>query len=397
MPTAIPICSSASRQVRVPSCGCIATTGLPARGSAAAAGPAVVRFTDVTPRPLVSACPQAQSDSPRGSMSMLTVTSIYSWRFAIARTRSTSMSPASSGTTPRRWGWPMRGEASAPCGSTPTRTGISISTSQNMDGDQNALYRNDAGKFTDVAGAVRLAWGSRARERGGQWHRAAVRGGRGRRRAVRSLHGQLRTEWLVPESRWQPRCHRPGTNLSASRSAFPGSVAWSSRTRRERGASQRALRCVCVRRFDNDGRLDLYVNGTVTGGASCRYLFRNAGGRFDDVTPENIAAIQADHGAAWADVDADGDLDLRSRVPARTACTGSCGTSSPSPPQAIDHRPRARRPRPRDACGRRGARLCGSAERWWVRDSSIPDPATTRRTTSRCTSVCPACRASTSR
>ena len=28
------------------------------------------------------------------------------------------------------------------------------------------------------------------------------------------------------------------------------------------------------------------------------------------MTPENIAAIQADHGAAWADVDADGDLDL---------------------------------------------------------------------------------------
>jgi hypothetical protein len=63
--------------------------------------------------------------------------------------------------------------------------------------------------------------------------------------------------------------------------------------------------------FDNDGRLDLYVNGTVTGGTSYRdYLFRNAGARFDDVTPENIAAIQADHGAAWADVDADGDLDL---------------------------------------------------------------------------------------
>lgn len=36
--------------------------------------------------------------------------------------------------------------------------------------------------------------------------------------------------------------------------------------------------------FDNDGRLDVYVNGTVTGGMSYRdYLFRNTGSRFEDI------------------------------------------------------------------------------------------------------------------
>ncbi len=63
--------------------------------------------------------------------------------------------------------------------------------------------------------------------------------------------------------------------------------------------------------FDHDGRLDLYVNGTVTGGVSWQdSLFRNTGSAFVDVTPASIRKLQADHGVTWADVDGDGDLDL---------------------------------------------------------------------------------------
>jgi hypothetical protein len=63
--------------------------------------------------------------------------------------------------------------------------------------------------------------------------------------------------------------------------------------------------------FDHDGRIDLYVNGTITGGISYRdMLFRNTGKAFVEVTPDSIAALHADHGVQWADVDGDGDEDL---------------------------------------------------------------------------------------
>jgi hypothetical protein len=63
--------------------------------------------------------------------------------------------------------------------------------------------------------------------------------------------------------------------------------------------------------MDNDGDLDLYVNGTVTGGTQYRdYLFRNTGSAFDDVTPPELGSPRSDHGAVWADFDLDGALDL---------------------------------------------------------------------------------------
>lgn len=63
--------------------------------------------------------------------------------------------------------------------------------------------------------------------------------------------------------------------------------------------------------WDHDGALDLYVNGTVTGGRSYPdVLYRQSAGRLVDVTPPSLGLLHADHGVAWADVDADGDLDL---------------------------------------------------------------------------------------
>jgi hypothetical protein len=62
---------------------------------------------------------------------------------------------------------------------------------------------------------------------------------------------------------------------------------------------------------DHDGRLDLYVNGTVTGGVSYRdYLYRHTGSGYVDATPDSIRILEADHGVQWADLDADGDVDL---------------------------------------------------------------------------------------
>ncbi|MFC1513905.1 M20/M25/M40 family metallo-hydrolase, partial [candidate division KSB1 bacterium] len=63
--------------------------------------------------------------------------------------------------------------------------------------------------------------------------------------------------------------------------------------------------------YNNDGSLDLYVNGTITRGKSFRdYLFHNDIDRFTDITPGVLLALNADHGAHWVDFDMDGDLDL---------------------------------------------------------------------------------------
>ncbi len=64
--------------------------------------------------------------------------------------------------------------------------------------------------------------------------------------------------------------------------------------------------------FDHDGLLDLYVNGTITGGTQYRdWLMRRQGGAaFEDVTPPVLLDLAADHGATWVDFDLDGDLDL---------------------------------------------------------------------------------------
>lgn len=160
----------------------------------------------------------------------------------------------------------------------------------NMDGDANALFRNDAGRFTDVAAERGVMWGGRTPNdstNGTVRPCAADVNGDGHIDIVTANYG------------------RNGVLLNRSGGRFDdASAAW--------GVDIDARYDACaLDDFDNDGRLDLYVNGTVTGGVSYRdYLFRNTGTGFEDVTPDNVKALQADHGVQWADFDRDGDVDL---------------------------------------------------------------------------------------
>ncbi len=158
----------------------------------------------------------------------------------------------------------------------------------NMDGDANGLFRNDGGRFVDVAAGV--AWGGRAPRdpRSGTVRIcAADLDGDGRFDLTFANYGPLGFFSNRGGSRFEDRAAAVALAVdSRYDSCAPADV-------------------------DHDGRLDLYVNGTVTGGVSWQdFLFMNRGATFADATPAAIRLLQADHGVQWFDADGDGDLDL---------------------------------------------------------------------------------------
>lgn len=160
----------------------------------------------------------------------------------------------------------------------------------NMDGDANGLFRNDGGRFTDVAEAAGVAWGGRAPRdpRSGTVRLcAADLDGDGRFDLTAANYGPLGFFSNRGGGRFEDRAAALGLAVdSRYDSCAPADV-------------------------DHDGRLDLYVNGTVTGGVSWQdFLFMNRGATFEDATPPAIRLLQADHGVQWFDADGDGDLDL---------------------------------------------------------------------------------------
>ena len=160
----------------------------------------------------------------------------------------------------------------------------------NMDGDANGLFKNDGGIFTDVAGEVGLADGGRGlgdEAHGSVRPCAADIDNDGTFELFFANYGPNGLFKKQGEGQWQNMAPELGLAIDARYDAC------------EFGD------------FDDDGRIDLFVNGTVTGGIQYRdYLFRNTPEGFVDVTPENFLTLDADHGVQWVDFDGDGDIDL---------------------------------------------------------------------------------------
>ena len=160
----------------------------------------------------------------------------------------------------------------------------------NMDGDANGLMRNDSGRFTDVAVAAGVAWGGREPNNPANG-------------TVRPCAADVNNDGRI--DLFTANYGKNGLFLNLGGGRFSDvSAEW------KVNIDGRYDSCAFAD-VDNNGTLDLYVNGTVTGGTSYRdYLFQNSGKDYSDVTPDNIKALDADHGVQWADFDGDGDEDL---------------------------------------------------------------------------------------
>jgi hypothetical protein len=158
----------------------------------------------------------------------------------------------------------------------------------NMDGDANGVFRNDRGRFTDVAVEWGLASGGRAL---GERTSGTVRP------CVADLDGDGRFD--IVTANYGPA----GLFLRRDAGWADVGAQW--------GLVDGRYDACAPADVDNDGRLDLYLNGTVTQGRNWPdYLYRNTGERLDSVIPEILAGIPADHGAQWADLNGDGAVDL---------------------------------------------------------------------------------------
>jgi hypothetical protein len=160
----------------------------------------------------------------------------------------------------------------------------------NMNGDANGFFRNDHGVFVDVAGEAGLADGGRGLED--------------------DAHGSVRPCVVDYDNDGSFELffanYGPNSLFKRNLAGQWTNLAW------DLGLAIDAFYDTCeFGDFDQDGRVDLFVNGTVTGGVQYRdYLFRNTPSGFHDVTPDGLLALDADHGVRWVDFDGDGDLDL---------------------------------------------------------------------------------------
>ncbi len=233
------------------------------------------------PAPSVSRC---------GSTWTATATWISSSPSAIAPTRSSGTTAASSPTWRRRSGWPTRARASAPCGSTPTRTVTSTWPWPTWTATPTACSSTTAAGSPMWRKQAGVAWGGRPPRHPG-------------RGTVRLCAADLDSDghFDLIAANYGPL----GFFSNRGRGQFDDRAAqW--------GLAIDSRYDACAPAdIDHDGRMDLYVNGTVTGGVSWQdSLLHNTGTSFVDVTPPVIRRLQADHGVQWADVDGDGDLDL---------------------------------------------------------------------------------------
>jgi hypothetical protein len=161
----------------------------------------------------------------------------------------------------------------------------------NMNGDGNGMWLNEGGRFIDIGAGTPVESGGRAL-------------GDETQGSVRVCAADVDREGQL--------------DLFFANYGPNGLFLWDNRASWASGPETPSLAIdsmndTCIwGDIDHDGWIDLYLNGTITGGVQHRdWLFRREGGReFLDRTPPELLELSASHGATWVDFDLDGDLDL---------------------------------------------------------------------------------------
>ncbi len=157
----------------------------------------------------------------------------------------------------------------------------------NQDGDLNGFFRNDGGRFTDIAKEMGMDGAGRP----------LVYGGVGPSVVDYDNDGDL--DLYVANYGPNTMYRNDGGGKFAEVAADLGIAGDYHATTSVWGD------------YDNDGRPDVYVASYLANIMHVRdYLYRNEGESFRDVTPSVLLKHDATHGVQWMDYDADGDLDL---------------------------------------------------------------------------------------
>ena len=157
----------------------------------------------------------------------------------------------------------------------------------NQNGDRDGLFRNDNGRFSDVAIELDID----------QPRRPIADGGVGCAVTDFDVDGDL--DLYVAEYGDDSLFRNNGDGTFTDVAADMGVAVHDHIVTGVWGDVQ------------HDGLPDLYTVGYVNGKPGTPdYLFINEGTRFSNQLPDVIAANDTDHGVQWADFDQDGDLDL---------------------------------------------------------------------------------------
>lgn len=157
----------------------------------------------------------------------------------------------------------------------------------NQDGDADAFYRNDGGRFTDVAPMTGMDNAGRRPDLGSVGPAVGDFDNDGDLDLYVAAYG--------PDILWENLGHGRFRNIA------PGTVL----------AGETHDVTAVWGDLDNDGMLELYVAGFLSAQAEAPdHAFKRQAGTWTDVTPQLIREHGASHGVAAADFDRDGALDL---------------------------------------------------------------------------------------